>query len=225
MRASTWFVIAAASFGLGYLTTLHSAERFDQRVRTDFFRGFQGDAAALDRGLKSCEEVLKTNPNDAEAMVWHGSGTYFLAGKAFRDGDREKATELARKALSEMDRAVSLEPGNLAVRIPRGATLLTATRHMQPDHARPLREKALGDYQTALDRQQGSLDSRSEHARGELLSGLAELYLSTGQPDKAAPYLKRLVDTLPGTTYAHRAQEWKASGEATNPQCIGCHVE
>ncbi|MCX6624109.1 MAG: tetratricopeptide repeat protein, partial [Acidobacteria bacterium] len=59
----------------------------------------------------------------------------------------------------------------------------------------------------------------------ELLSGLAELYLRTDQPEKAATVLKRIVSDLPGTPYARRAQEWSATGDPKIAQCIGCHVE
>lgn len=215
-------VVAATVLGIG---SIQCAERFDRLVRSDFFRGFAGDQAALARGLAACEKVLASDPQDAEALVWHGSGTYFLAGQAFRAGDRQKGSELAAKALREMDLAVELEPRNLAVRIPRGATLLTATRHMSPEIARPLRQKALTDYELALEKQGSALAGVTDHARGELLSGLAELYLRLGQPEKAAPYLKQLVSGVAGKPYADRASEWTATGEPANAQCMGCHVQ
>ena len=42
-------------------------ERFDLRVRTDFFAGFAGNQQALDRAMKLCEEELARNPANAEA--------------------------------------------------------------------------------------------------------------------------------------------------------------
>ncbi|MCX6624110.1 MAG: hypothetical protein NTY38_24210, partial [Acidobacteria bacterium] len=168
MKVSTVFAIAAAaSFSFGFLTTLHSAERFDNRIRSDFFRGLQGDPAALQRGLEACEKILALNPKAAEALVWHGSGTFFLAGQAFRDGDPGKGAALGGKGLREMEEAVALEPDNLAVRIPRGATLLFASRAMRPERARPLREKSRGDYELALARQKDIFDRLGVHPRGE----------------------------------------------------------
>ena len=34
--------------------------------------------------MKKSEAVLSSNPKHAEAMVWHGSGTFFLSGVAAR---------------------------------------------------------------------------------------------------------------------------------------------
>ena len=56
--------------------------RFDEIVRADFFAGFRGDAARLEKGMKRCEEELATNPTNADALVWHGAGLMFMAGQA-----------------------------------------------------------------------------------------------------------------------------------------------
>ena len=37
------------------------------------------------------------------------------------------------QGLKEMDDAVALAPGNVSVRFPRGASLLTASRYMPPE--------------------------------------------------------------------------------------------
>lgn len=49
-----------------------SPQRFDMLVREDFFSGFAGDADALERAMKKCEEILAKDPKNAEALVWHG---------------------------------------------------------------------------------------------------------------------------------------------------------
>src|ERR1700730_8741854 len=89
---------------------LMASERFDKVVRGDFFAGFAGDKAALDRGMKACEEKLAENPKHAEAMVWHGSGLVFLAGQAFQKGDFGTGGPLWDKGMKEMDGAALLEP-------------------------------------------------------------------------------------------------------------------
>ena len=53
---------------------LSSQERFDYKVRNYFFAGFAGDAASLEKGMKICEDILASEPKNAEAMVWHGAG-------------------------------------------------------------------------------------------------------------------------------------------------------
>jgi len=65
---------------------LSSQERFDYKVRSYFFAGFAGDAASLEKGMKICEDILTTNPQNAEAMVWHGAGQFYQSGVAFRNG-------------------------------------------------------------------------------------------------------------------------------------------
>ena len=53
---------------------LFSQDRFDFKVRNYFFAGFAGNAAAMEKGKKICEGILATDPKNAEALVWHGSG-------------------------------------------------------------------------------------------------------------------------------------------------------
>ena len=55
-----------------------------------------------------------------------------------------------------MDKAVQMAPDRVGVRIPRGATLLTAARDLpNPARARPLIETAVSDYDHTLEMQQG----------------------------------------------------------------------
>ena len=107
---------------------LFAQARFDMAVRNDFFAGFAGNLAALEHGMKACADVLAENPKHAEAMVWHGTGTFFLSGEAAKSGDYPKSAELYRKGLEEMAAAVALSPDNPAVLIPRGAALLTGSQ-------------------------------------------------------------------------------------------------
>ena len=68
--------------------------RFDTVVREDLFAGFQGDAAALARGVKNCEEALAKNPKNAEALVWRGAARVFTAGQLFGAGKAAQAMPL-----------------------------------------------------------------------------------------------------------------------------------
>ena len=200
--------------------------RFDMVVRGDFFAGFAGDQARLQRGMEFCERALADNPNHAEALVWHGSGLGFQAGMAFRTGDAQRGTELWTRALTEIDQAVALEPDNVAVRIPRGAMLLQATRGMPPQMAGPLIEKALGDYERTLELQASYFASLGDHPKGELLFGLAEGYSRLGNLDKARMYFERLVNDAPGSGQTPKAREWLSNGtlpKSTGLGCVGCH--
>src|SRR5713226_3504639 len=129
-RLANLSIAAASALAIGL-----AAERFDYKVREDFFIGFSGNQAALDRGMKACEETLRGNPKHAEAMVWHGTGLFFLAGQSFQKGDFQKGKEQWDGGLKEMEAAVALDPENVAVRIPRGAGLIQASLFVPPDFA------------------------------------------------------------------------------------------
>jgi tetratricopeptide (TPR) repeat protein len=214
---------ASASFVAGSLS--HGTERFDYAVRSDLFAGFAGNEKALARGMKKAEQVLQSNPRHAEALVWHGSALYFLAGQAFAKGDAEKGRELGEKAMEEMDSAVEMSPNDVAVRIPRGATLITATRFQEGPHVAPMVERALSDYQRAFDIQQAYWDKLGTHAKGELLLGLADGYLRTGDAAKARIFYARAAKELPGSGYQRFAQEWLDTGKLAPAKagCLGCH--
>jgi hypothetical protein len=201
-------------------------KRFDMVVRTDFFAGFAGDEARLAKGMATCEEVLAATPNHAEALVWHGSGLAFSAGKAFQQGDMKTGGELWQRGMAEMDKAASLEPDNVGVRIPRGALLLQATRNMPPDMARPLIEKAVGDYEHVLVLQSAYFSTMGDHPKGELLFGLAEGYSRLGNLEKARTYFERLIADAPASGQAPKAKAWLSTGAVPKSEglgCVGCH--
>jgi hypothetical protein len=208
-------------------TQTQSRERFDFLVRSDFFAGFAGDQAALERGMRVCEERLAQKPNHAEALVWHGGGLVFIAGQAFQKAGFRKGAELWDRGLREMDRAVDLEPNNVGVLIPRGATLLQASRYI-PDKATQssLLEKGVGDYEKVLELQKAYFNKLSSHARGELLFGLAEGSVRLGNTNKARAYFLRIVNECKGSIRERQANAWLEGGvlPATDEMsCSGCH--
>jgi tetratricopeptide (TPR) repeat protein len=227
MTVIAWIVSWIETLGALLLSAAQpDPARFDMVVRADFFAGFGGDAARFARGMETCERILAENPEHAEALVWHGGGLAFKAGVAFQKGDTQTGMELWGRGLAEMDKAVALAPENVAVLIPRGAVLLTATRNMPPDASRPLLEKGLGDYEKTLALQAGYFDMLGDHAKGELLFGLAEGYSRLGQLDKTRIYFERLTKDAPQSGQSPKAKEWLATGtlpKAAGLGCVGCH--
>ena len=202
--------------------------RFDYLVRTDFFAGFAGDEARLNKGMEACERALAENPKQAEALVWHGSGLAYQGGLAFRQGDAQTGMDLWTRGTTEMETAVALAPDNVGVRIPRGAMLMQATRGMPPAMASPLLQKAVGDYERALELQtaSGAFAALGDHPKGELLFGLAEAYARLGQPEKARAYFERLTKDAPESGQTAKARAWLDTGTlppATGLGCVGCH--
>jgi len=202
-------------------------QRFDSKVREDFFAGFAGDNARLERGMKTCEQALAANPKDPSALVWHGGGLYYQSGIAYRNGDIATGAKLRRQGTQEMNDAVALAPDSLQTRVPRGAILLASSRFVDDATARPLLETSVADYEKAMDLEKDFRPNASVHARGELIGGLADGYRRLGNTEKSRELLQRLVRELPGSPYEKQATRWLADLAAVGKQerfCLGCHV-
>jgi len=225
MTFMTW-IVGLALTAAAAAQSAPSPQRFDMVVRNDFFAGFAGDEARLQKAMDTCEQALAENPKHPEALVWHGSGLAFKGGMAFQKGDMKSGGELWQRGVDEMNTAVALAPDNVGVRIPRGAFLLQATLNMQPGMAKPLVETAVADYERVLELQISYFNTLGDHPKGELLFGLAEGYSRLGQPDKARQYFERLVKDAPTSGQAPRAKQWLADGTLPKTQglgCVGCH--
>jgi tetratricopeptide (TPR) repeat protein len=219
--------ITVFSVGLVVVGLAAAQERFDMRVRNDFFAGFAGNQEALDRAMKICEEELGRNPGNAAALVWHGAGVFFESRMYFQAGDRAKGGEFWQRGLGEMDNAVKMAPDALGVRIPRGAVLLTASRSLpSAEMAHPLIEKGVSDFERALEIQKPYFDTLGTHPRGELLIGLADGYARLGKDEQATAYFERIRAALPGSAYAASAEKWLATKTLAPREagCLGCHV-
>jgi tetratricopeptide (TPR) repeat protein len=228
-----WFMVLAlaatqaATPRSAEAVALQRTDRFDYLVRADFFAGIAGDAARLDKAIELCERTLADNPKHAEAMVWHGAALLVRAGQAFQKGDMAAGGPLYDRGLKEMNEAVTLAPDNPGVLVPRGATLLEATRGMPPDMARPLLESAVANYEQVLEVQAPYFNTLGDHAKGELLFGLAEGSARLGRQDRARAYFERLIADAPSSGQAPRAKQWIATGvvpkAAGAANCVGCH--
>lgn len=214
-----------------FTVTALSAARFDDKVRNDFFSGFFGNQAALERGLKVTEEVINSglaekSPDLAEALAWHGSGLMFLSGQKFRTGDIAGGTELWIKGNEEMDRAGTLAPDNVGVLIPRASVWFAASREAPPAQGRPLLIKAIADYERVFEIQKSYFDKLGMHPRSELLFGIADGYARTGNPEKAKEYFKLLAELGPASGHLEQANAYLsgASYKIRGAACVGCHT-
>jgi tetratricopeptide (TPR) repeat protein len=195
-------------------------------VRADMFAGLAGDAARFAKAMEACEQTLARDPKHPEALVWHGSGLFFQAGQALRQGDMAKGGPLWERGLAEMHAAVALAPDSLAVIIPRGAVLLQAARFVPPAMAKPLLETGVADYERVLDLQKAYFTTLGDHPKGELLFGLADGYARLGDTVKARAYFERLVADAPTSGQTPRGRAWLETGvvpEAAGLGCFGCH--
>jgi hypothetical protein len=199
--------------------------RFDFKVRQDFFDGLRGDAVALERAMKICEDALAKNPNDAEAMVWHGAGVASHAVVAFRTGDMKTGLALWTQGLTEMDRAVALAPNRVGVRIPRGAVLFATAPHVPEPQRTQLVRNALADYEATLAVQEPYFTQLTLHSREQLLYGLTDGYAMLGDLAKAQATFTRMQRDAAGSEILARA-EARSRGDAVEGQtpCEQCHA-
>ena len=218
--------IAVLAFAVPpHAQTAAPAGRFDYTVRADFFAGFRGDVARFARAMKLCEEALAVNPDHTDALVWHGAGLMFLAGEAASRQEFETARERSRRGREEMDRAATLAPDSLSVILVR-AVVLNASAPRVSDRAQgaAMQRAAVDGFEKALAMQTPYLEQLSEHARGELLGGLAEGWSRLGEADKSRGYLRRIANELPESRYAARATAWLEEGPQAGPMtCLTCH--
>jgi hypothetical protein len=197
---------------------------FDSKVRADFFDGFRGNSAALDRVVKVCEDTLAGQPNHTEAMVWHGAALIGRAGLAFRSGDATTGLAAFSKGLVEMDRAVELDPKNLGVRIPRGAVVLVAAPLVPEPNKTQLIQRGVADFEIGLAGQTPYFGKLSLHAREQLLYGLTDGYAALGDAAKAEAIFRRMTVDAAGSSLLARAKA-RAAGEAVAgpTPCQECH--
>jgi len=204
-------------------------QRFDMLVREDFFAGMSGDTARFEKAMKVTEETLAKDPNHAEAKVWHGSGVLFQAGQAFQKGDFQQGMKAWDQGLAEMEQAVNLAPSNVAVLIPRGASLIATSRFTPPQFGKPILQTGVADYEKVLKIQEPAFAQMSAHSKGELLMGLADGWNRLGNTEKAKEYFTRMKAELPGSVYERKAQAWLENRPESKSQaffnCSGCHVQ
>ncbi|HTW63266.1 MAG TPA: hypothetical protein VME17_01565 [Bryobacteraceae bacterium] len=206
---------------------LLSQDRFDFKVRNYFFAGLAGDSAALQKGMKICEDILASNPNQPEALVWHGTGLVAESRESFRKGDQKNGAAQWQRGMDEMDQAEALAPNDLGVRIVRGAVLLIASQYLpDPEAARPFIEKGLSDYEKAYSIQGPDLKHLGTHKAGELMIGIADANARLGRKDQAQQWFERIQEDLPGTPYAASAATWLETKTLAPRQagCLTCHT-
>jgi hypothetical protein len=226
MTRTLWILLLSVSSAVAYSA---QQPRFDALVREDFFAGFDGDAARFQRAMAVTEQMLAKEPGNAEIMSWHGTGTFFSSTAAFQKGDIQSGLKLMNAGVAEMAEAVRLAPDNVAVRIPRGAALISATRHMPAQQVQKLLETGVEDFEATLRLQQAKIDQLSVHSKGELLIGLADGWNRLGNGTKARQYFERIASDsqLKGSVYGEKASAWLAGSPETKApaffNCTGCH--
>lgn len=200
-----------------------SYERFDDRIRELFFSGVAGNKTALVEAMDVAEKTLLTNPKHAEALVWHGSGLLLRGRDAREAGDYPKAQALLIKGFAEMDQAVALEPKNIAVLIPRYATLINAAPGFPEPFRRTSLEKVKADLTASVQSDTRPVSQLSEHSLGERLAAFAVIEDLLGNPSASKEYLEMIKQRLPNSRYAAQAEKRLQGDKDAHMTCLGCH--
>lgn len=133
---------------------------------------------------------------------------------------------MRRPLIRQMDDAVTVSPTVLTL-IPRGAVLLSAGRRIQnPVIRERILTKGVNDFERVLTLDKANFPQKCEHAKGELLGGIAEGWYQLGKQEQATVYLKQIMTELPGTAYAKAADailKNKPPVEKASVTCLGCH--
>src|SRR5262249_3775456 len=100
---------------------------------------------------------------------------------------------------------------------------------MPPEAGRHVLQTGINDFEDVLKIQEPGFSHLSEHARGELLTGLADGWSRLGNDDKARFYFQRIMTELKGTDYEEKAKAvFEGKPEAKPPgffNCSGCHMK
>jgi hypothetical protein len=200
-------------------------QSFEFKVRADFFDGMRGDAAALQRAIKTCDDALAVNPKHAEALVWHGAAMVGKSSLAYRAGDQATGRTLWEQGLDEMDRAVALAPDNIGVRIPRGAVLLATAPYLPEPYRAPIVKRGIDDYEVTLAQQKPYFTKLTLHAREQLLYALTDGYAMLGDTHKATAYFDEMTHDAAGSELLARAKARAAGDKVDGPTpCEQCHA-
>ena len=140
----------------------------------------------------------RDNPRHAEALVWHGAGC--SSGPDRLPGRRhgQRGSNCSRAASREMTDAVSLEPDNVAVLIPRGAVLLQATRTMAPPWPGRCSSRRSADYEKVLRDSGERTSTRSATIRRASCSSASPKGApGSAQAGRTRAYFERLIKDAP----------------------------
>jgi tetratricopeptide (TPR) repeat protein len=146
--------------------------------------------AAYQKAEDTLTKALEQNPSNARALIHRGEARMARVGILAAQSKFGPASELAQTAMADMDRAVSLAPKDLDVRLTRGFTYSAFPAYY--DKAAIARE----DLQIATrDPQFASL---AKDLRSHALQALGVAYTNLSELEKALESFRSMEDAIPG---------------------------
>jgi hypothetical protein len=229
MRKLALIVLCAWSTSAETSTVHDSRLSVHTLVREDLFAGIlANDEARLSKGERTLEQLLVERPNAKASLVaWQGWAALTRAVLAHERNDSEAcATHYQRaKDLFAIAAAGPASPYGGVEIITGGSYAMVADRLPEQFRADAW-SRAYDGYRKVFAAKDDRLYAGPLHFKGEILAGLAQTAQRTGREDEYKQKLEFILEKLPGTPYAARAQRWKDRPELaarTSMLCQTCH--
>ena len=195
-------------------------------VREDIFAGFMAnDMALYAKGVAKLEEILKERPDDGNAMAWKADVLMYDAVRAYESKNTAEGDRLVQESVTLARRAMAGAGQDLGPYAVIGGGFGMFGDRLPEKHRRQAYELSRQGFTALRAAQEASLDKLPLHIKGELLAGLAQSAQRLGMKDEATAELRQIVEKLPGTVYANRAQKWIENPAAAKSSmvCLTCH--
>ena len=198
-------------------------------VREDLFAGFlANDEARLTKGERTLAQLLVERPNaKASLLAWQGWATLTRAVYAHERNDAKECAALYQKAKETFAEAAAAPPSPFGgLEIITAGSYATLADRLPEEYRADAWSRAYDMYRKVFAKKDERLYAGPLHFKGEILAGLAQTAQRTGRTDEFKEKLDLILEKLPGTTYATRAQKWKDQPELaarTSMLCQTCH--
>jgi len=190
---------------------------FITEYRRKFFSVFQGKTQEFESGMAELDAMLQKNPDDARALVWRGNGLMVRAGLLKLRGNVDEGKRLLQESRKEMDRAVSISPDDVNIIAMRAVTVHMMGLYWKNEEMPAESWEALIADLEKTRRLIGKerFKKISVHARGEILTELANGYKRTGKIKQANALWKETLRLAPDSRYARMAEKALAEPETS----------
>ncbi|MBC7084361.1 MAG: tetratricopeptide repeat protein [Firmicutes bacterium] len=160
-------------------------------------KALEGDKHALQRAEQVFKEVLKIEPDNAEAHAWYGS---LLTIKGREDWFPLAKLFYVNQGIQEMDRAVELAPDAVMVRLVRAHTSLALPYMFGRTKV------AIKDFEYLITLSQDRPEQFNVDTLAQIYLGLGKAYAKEGDKNKARENWQKVIELAPESREALEAK-------------------
>ncbi len=195
-------------------------------VREDIFAGFMAnDKELLARGERTLHRLLIERPQDkADIVAWQGWASLARATLAHEANNDSECGEFYQRAKMAYAEAIGLSPNSETVAMIIGGSYAVLADRLPSQYRRAAWDEAYVEYRKVWATEGPAIDALPLHIKGELLAGLAQTAQRTGQDAEELRDLNLIIEKMPGTPYAARAENWKQTPQIASRTAIICQT-